>query len=222
MKNSLRIAMPKGRLMNAALDFLSQAGLAPEDGVDLGRRLVFSLPEATEALGVNVEVLAVKNADVATYVEHGVAEFGVCGTDVLNESGADVLRPYTFPFGRCRIVIAGREGMSIEQFEVGDTIRVASKFPRTTLKHFAYRGWNPEIIKLNGSVELGAVLGISDVIVDLVETGKTLRENNLEVLEDLGGTSVKLIAARSLARRQTRLLGELVDRFREVDAGGID
>lgn len=208
--------------MDASLEFLSQAGLAPSGGLDIGRRLVFPLVEASEALGVSIEVLAVKNADVATYVEHGVAEFGVCGTDVLNESGANVLRPYTLPFGRCRIAIAGRRGMSIEQFEVGDTIRVASKFPRTTLKHFAYRGWNPEIIKLNGSVELGAVLGIADVIVDLVETGNTLRENDLVILEDLGETSVKLIAARSLARQQTRILGELVDRFREVDGGGID
>lgn len=208
--------------MESSLQFLSQAGLAPTSGLDIGRKLVFPLFEASEALGVNIEVLVVKNADVATYVEHGVAEFGVCGTDVLNESGANVLRPYTLPFGRCRIAIAGRKGMSIEQFEVGDTIRVASKFPRTTLKHFAYRGWNPEIIKLNGSVELGAVLGIADVIVDLVETGNTLRENDLVVLEDLGATSVKLIAARSLARQQTRILGELVDRFREVDGGGID
>ena len=211
----LRIAMPKGRLMTSALEYFARAGLAPATAESIGRRLVVDLPEASAALGVPVEILVVKNADVATYVEHGVAHFGVCGTDVLDESGADVLRPYTFPFGRCRIAIAGPRGADISQFEAGDTVRVASKLPNTTRRHFARRGWNPEIIKLNGSVELGAVLGIADVIVDLVETGNTLRENDLVVLEDLGGTSVKLIAARSLSRVQMHVLGEVIDRFRE-------
>lgn len=214
--NALRIAMPKGRLMDQTLDFFSKAGLAPQGKLDIGRKLVVSLPEATDALGVQIELLIVKNADVPTYVEHGVAEFGVCGTDVLDEAGADVLRPYTFPFGRARLSIAGKAGLSIQEFEAGDTVRVASKFPKTTERYFRYRGWHPDIIQLNGSVELGAVLGIADVIVDLVETGNTLRENHLEEFEVLGETAVKLIASRSLSRTQMNVLGEFIDRLREV------
>lgn len=213
---TLRIAMPKGRLMDQTLDFFASAGLAPADGLDIGRKLVVELPEASAALGQPIELLIVKNADVPTYVEHGVAEFGICGTDVLDESGADVLRPYTFPFGRCRLSIAGPRGADVRDFEAGDTVRVASKLPRTTAHYFRHRGWHPEVVLLNGSVELGAVLGIADVIVDLVETGNTLRENDLEELEVLGETSVKLIASRSLSRDQMKVLGELIDRLREV------
>ena len=213
---TLRIAMPKGRLMDQTLAFFSRAGLAPEGNIEIGRKLVVELPEASDALGCTIELLIVKNADVPTYVEHGVAEFGVCGTDVLDEAGADVLRPYTFPFGKARLSIAGKVGLNIHEFEAGDTVRVASKFPKTTERHFRYRGWHPDIIKLNGSVELGAVLGIADVIVDLVETGTTLRENNLEEFEVLGETSVKLIASRSLSRGQMNTLGEFIDRLREV------
>lgn len=220
--NTLRIAMPKGRLMDSAFEFFASAGLAPKGQPDVGRKLVITLNEASTALGAPIEVLIVKNADVPTYVEHGIAEFGVCGTDVLDEAGADVLRPYTFPFGRCKLSIAGKNAMSREDLETGTVLRVASKLPRTTRRHFNDRGWKAEVVKLNGSVELGAVLGIADVIVDLVETGNTLRENDLKVLEDLDMTSVKLIAARSLSREQMHVLGELIDRLREVDSGGAE
>lgn len=220
--NTLRIAMPKGRLMDSAFEFFASAGLAPQGQPDVGRKLVITLNEASTALGAPIEVLIVKNADVPTYVEHGIAEFGVCGTDVLDEAGADVLRPYTFPFGRCKLSIAGKNAMSREDLETGTVLRVASKLPRTTRRHFNDRGWKAEVVKLNGSVELGAVLGIADVIVDLVETGNTLRENDLKVLEDLDMTSVKLIAARSLSREQMHVLGELIDRLREVDSGGAE
>lgn len=216
---TLRIAMPKGRLMKNTLKFFAQANLAPEEGLDIGRKLVVPLPEATAAFGSPVELLIVKNADVPTYVEHGVAEIGICGTDVLDEAAANVLRPYTFPFGRCNLSIAGPKGTTLQDYEVGDTVTVASKLPRTTAYHFEKRGWHPEVILLNGSVELGAVLRIADVIVDLVETGNTLRENDLEELEVLGETSVKLIASRSLSRSQMNILGEFIDRLREVDSG---
>src|SRR5699024_5690176 len=103
---TLRIAMPKGRLMNNTLKFFAKAGLAPDDGLDIGRKLLVPLPEASAAFGRPVELLIVKNADVPTYVEHGVAEMGICGTDVLDEADADVLRVYTFPFGRCNLSIA--------------------------------------------------------------------------------------------------------------------
>lgn len=216
---TLRIAMPKGRLMKDTLKFFAKADLAPKDGLDIGRKLLVPLPEAAAAFGRPVELLIVKNADVPTYVEHGVAEMGICGTDVLDEAGADVLRVYTFPFGRCHLSIAGPVGTKLADYEAGDTVTVASKLPRTTAHYFAQRGWHPEVIFLNGSVELGAVLRIADVIVDLVETGNTLRENDLEELEVLGETSVKLIAARSLSRTQMNVLGEFIDRMREVDSG---
>ncbi len=214
---ALQIAMPKGRLMNNTLDFFSKANLAPEGGLDIGRKLVVPLPEAETAFGRPVELLIVKNADVPTYVEHGIAHMGICGTDILNEVGAEVLRPYTFPFGKCRLAIAGPTGMKLSDFTAGDTVRVASKLTHTAAFYCRKRGWHPEMVKLNGSVELGAVLRIADVIVDLVETGSTLRENNLEELEVLTETSVKLIASRSLSRTQMNVVAEWIDRLREVE-----
>ncbi len=211
--STLRIAMPKGRLMESALAEFERAGIS-EKAPDIGRKLVIPLKNGS---GSKLELLLVKNADVPTYVEHGVAEFGVCGTDVLDEADCDVMRPWTFAFGRCRIAIAGRPEVDMSRWSAGDTLLVASKYPRITRRHFSDRGWNAEVIKLNGSVELAAVLGLSDVIVDLVESGRTLKENGLVVHEVLGETRVKLIATRGLTRAQNDVLAWMVDELSAAD-----
>lgn len=215
-----RIAVPKGRLMKSTLKALVASGLLSDREIEVGRKLVVSLDELSETLGVPVRLLLLKNADVPTYVEHGVAQVGVCGTDVLDEADADVYEPLTFPFGRCRISIAARNEIRPEELRARETLRIATKYPRIARRWFARQGWNVDVIKLNGSVELGAVLGLSDAIVDLVETGRTLKENHLRVIEDIGETRVKLIANKSLSRRDARAAQSLVEALRGESATG--
>jgi ATP phosphoribosyltransferase len=212
MIGALRIALPKGRLFDDTLAYLAQSGVFPEP-VDPGRRLVVPVPGARTTLGVDVELLLLKNADVPVYVEHGVAQLGVVGSDVLDEQGADVFRVWSLPFGSCRISVAGREGQSIEALRRRDMLRVATKYPRIAERHFEALGQRIEVVELSGSVELGAALGLADVIVDLVETGRTLRENGLVELETIGTTTAYLVAHRALrhahARAVDRLAGAL-------------
>jgi ATP phosphoribosyltransferase len=207
---TLRLAMPKGRLVQDTLRWMVQAGLLDTDEVEIGRRLVVPLPGAEARLGLPMEMLLLKNADVPTYVEHGVADLGVCGTDLLDEVRPRVLRAATLPFGSCRISIAARIDVDPAMLRRCDVLRVATKYPRTARAHFDSLGIPVELFVLGGSVELAAVLGLSDVIVDLVETGRTLDENHLHVLEDIGRTEVKVIVNRSLSRQRARAVDTLV------------
>lgn len=216
----LRIALPKGRLMERTVAWFGRAGLLDPASVDAGRRLVVPLPSLAAPLGMPVELLLLKNADVPTYVEHGVAQVGVCGTDVLDESGSDVLRPLTLPFGSCRIAIAGPRGVRIDDLSGRDQLRIATKYTRTARAWFEARGWPVELIELGGSVELAAVLGLSDAIVDLVETGRTLVENDLEVLEVIGHTRVLLVANRALPAAHARAVQRLIDALQHTPAPG--
>jgi len=210
MTDALRLAVPKGRLMKQTLRTLAASGVVDSGAVDPGRRLVVRVDGADAVLGRPLELLLLKNADVPTYVEHGVAEVGVCGTDVLDESDANVWRPHTFDFGSCRIAIAARAGTTAADLRARPTLRIATKYTRTAARWFAGRGQAVDLVKLNGSVELGAVLGLADAIVDLVETGRTLVENDLEVVEVIGQTQVKLIANRSLGRAQAAAVDRMV------------
>lgn len=209
----LRLAVPKGRLMQSTLTYLSRAGVTAGDDLDPGRKLVLDVPGAEDHLGAPLQLLLLKNADVPTYVEHGVADAGVSGTDVLEESDAEVLRPFTFPFGSCRVALAARRGVGPEVLERPSGLRIATKYVRRAHRLAAARGWSAEIVELSGSVELGAVLGLADVILDLVETGRTLEANDLEIVEVVDHTRVKLIAAPALSGARRRSVGRLVDAF---------
>lgn len=217
MTKPLRLAVPKGRLMQRTLSYLERAGVASAAALDPGRRLVLEVPDAAAQIGAPLELLLLKNADVPTYVEHGVAEAGVCGTDVLEESDAEVLRPHTFPFGSCRVALAGRPEIDLSALEPGAHLRIATKFVRQARALAAARGWHAEIIELSGSVELGAVLGLADVILDLVETGSTLKANGLVVHEVVSETRVKLIAAPALSGTRRDAVSRLVRAFAAVD-----
>src|SRR6266545_1117930 len=165
----LIIAIAKGRLQTEALELLAMAGLPIPNCAESSRRL------AMEDESRRHRFVFVKPGDVPVYVEHGIA-----GRDVLLESEADLLQPLSFAIGSCRIVVAA----PIDTRENGHgMLRVATKYPRIAAAHFAAQGQPVEIIELSGSVELAPVLGLADCIVDLVETGRTLRENGLRVLE---------------------------------------
>jgi ATP phosphoribosyltransferase len=185
----LRIALPKGRLYQPAVNLFSRIGIAP--AADPGRRLL--LPSSDP----QIEFFIAKPADVAVYVESGAADLGVTGTDILREHNSDVLEPVELGFGACRLVVATPAGAPWPARPGGQTARVATKYPRLSHQHFAFQGRPVEIIPVNGSVEVAPLLGLSHWIVDLVDTGATLRANDLEERETILQVGAVLIANRA-------------------------
>ena len=167
----LTIAVAKGRLQDEALALLARAGARVASQDLASRRL------SVEDESGRYCFIFVKPADVPVYVEHGIADCGIVGRDVLLESGTDLLQPLTLEIGRCRIVVAVQIGVSLNELGM---LRVATKYPRIATAHFGARGRPVEIIELSGSVELAPGLGLADCIVDLVASGRTLRENGLK------------------------------------------
>ena len=185
----LRIALAKGRLYQPSVERFRLAGAAP--AADPGRRLL--IPSTDPA----IEFLVVKPADVPVYVESGAADLGVTGTDVLRESGADVLEPLELGFGLCRLVVASPANTGYPVLPGGITARVATKYPRLAHAHFAERGRPVDIIQVNGSVEVAPLLSLAHWIVDLVDTGNTLRANGLVERETILHCGAVLVANRA-------------------------
>jgi ATP phosphoribosyltransferase len=183
------VALAKGRLYEPAVACFARAGIVVEP--EPGRRLLIPSSDPT------VEFLVVKPADVAVYVESGAADLGVTGTDVLRESDADVLEPLELGFGACRLVIANPGNEPYPDLPGGQTARVASKYPRLAWQHFAERGRPVEIITVNGSVEVAPLLGLAHWIVDLVDTGNTLKANGLAERETILQVGAVLVANRA-------------------------
>jgi ATP phosphoribosyltransferase len=202
---SLTLALSKGRLLPGAEALFQRAGLPfPQDE---GRRLVVALD--------GLRFLFVKDADVPTYVEYGTADCGIAGRDVLLESGSDVYEPLDLGFGQCRMVVAGPAGSDYRQ---ASTVRVASKYPRVAAAHFRARGLSAEVVRLAGSVELAPALGLADCIVDVVETGRTLRDNGLEVVEEVAACSARLVVNPASFHARRADLSGLVERLRGARA----
>ncbi len=200
MSAPLTLALPKGRLTEQVLERMESVGMKVEFEK---RKLV-----AHDSEG-RIKILLVKNADLPVYVHHGIAGLGVCGEDVLYEYGYPFVKLHTFDFGSTSMCLAGRKGESLVLSKGG--IRVASKFTRFARDYFHDRGIPVEVIKLNGSVELAPVLGLTPYIVDLVETGNTLKANDLEVFEKLADIQVRLIANPAYFKLKFQEIGEFVD-----------
>lgn len=184
----LNIALPKGRLGDKVYRLFSQIGYDCLEMEEENRKLVFENVER------DLRYLLVKPSDVAIYVERGAADIGVVGRDVLLETEPDVYELLDLGFGKCRLAMAAKNGWTDD---VSLPLRVATKYPNVTAKYFAGRNRQIEIVKLNGSIELAPLLGLTDVIVDIVETGKTLEENHLSVVADIEYSSARLIANKS-------------------------
>jgi len=200
---SLTIALSKGRLLEGAAARFAGAGFEfPEQET---RRLIVETEE--------LRYLFVKDMDVPVYVEHGVADAGICGTDVLLETASDVLVPLDLGYGRCRMVLAARP-TSVFFGSRPPSFRVATKYPRVTQTFFEARGQAPEIVKLQGSVEIAPGLGLADCIVDMVETGRTLRANGLEVVEEIATTSARLVLNRASDHIKRTEVAELLARLK--------
>lgn len=184
----LNVALPKGRLGEKVYAMFAQAGFECPSILETNRKLIFENPEK------NVRYFWVKPSDVSIYVERGAADIGVAGKDILLEYKPDVYELLDLHMGVCRMAVAGKK----EFFDDGRrTLRVATKFSNIAGSYYAGIGREIDIIHLNGSIELAPILGLSDVIVDIVETGSTLKENNLEVKETILPISARLIANKS-------------------------
>ena len=200
MTETLDIALPKGRLGEKVIALLGKAGMGCTNLDEDSRKLVLESEDGS------LRFFWVKPADVPIYVERGAADVGVAGKDVLLEHGADVYELLELGLGKCRMCVAGYPGAE----ERAGTLRVATKFPNIATRHFQNRGRTIDIIKLNGSIELAPILGLSDVIVDIVETGTTLKENNLAVLEEILPISARLIANKAAFRFKRGQVSKLV------------
>ena len=184
----LNIALPKGRLGETVYDAFERAGFPCPSIRENSRKLIFENPEA------DVRYFWVKPSDVAIYVERGAADVGVAGKDILLEYEPNVYELLDLGVGKCRMAVAAPKNWRDNgQY----TLRVATKFTRIAKRHYAAVGRDIDVIHLNGSIELAPILGLSDVIVDIVETGTTLRENNLEVVETIVPISARLIANKA-------------------------
>jgi len=200
---SLTIALSKGRLLSGAAGLFTKAGLTfpPQDT----RRLIVEAGD--------LRFLFVKDMDVPVYVEYGVADAGICGSDVLLEAGSDVLVPLDLAYGRCRLVLAAPPSSGFAEVWPA-TLRVATKYARVAKGFFEARGQAADIVKLQGSVEIAPGLGLADCIVDMVETGRTLRENGLEVVEELAATSARLVVNRASDHIKRAEIADLIARLK--------
>lgn len=197
----LRIALSQGTLLADTRAALAAAGLATDVLDEGSRRLV--VPAA------DVEYVLARPSDVPTHVAHGAADLGIVGKDVLLETDADVLELVDLGFGRCRFVVAAPAGSvdrSLDEYRHLGSLEVATKYPRVAERHFQGRGIQVELIRLGGSVELAPQVGLADWIVDLVSTGRTLKENHLAIVEEIAVCTARLIANRvSYARDRERI-----------------
>ncbi len=207
----LRIALAKGRIAQDAIALLIRAGYDLESFDKKSRKLVFEDPEG------RISIVFVKSDDIPVYVEKGAADVGIVGKDVLAEAEADVYEMLDLKFGNCRMCAAGFEPWQLPARK----LVVASKYPNVARRYFAKLGIHTEVLKLNGSVELAPIMGLAEIIVDIVETGNTLRENNLQILETLFPVSARLIVNKVSLKTRYEPIQELLKGLRQqVDGEG--
>ncbi|BAD41823.1 ATP phosphoribosyltransferase [Symbiobacterium thermophilum] len=208
----ITIALPKGRPYAATVRFLREAGLAgPELEPEEGRSLYVECPAQ------GTRFIIARDSDVPTYVEYGAADLGIVGKNVLMELEPQVYELLDLGYSQCRFVLAAPAGVDPRQLLSGRSRqRVATKYPRMTEAYFNSRGLQVETIFLHGSIEVAPKVGLADLIVDIVETGRTLRENNLVVVEELWTSSMRLIANRAAYRLRAERIGPMVQRLREL------
>ena len=201
MKTMLNVALPKGRLGEKVYAMFEKAGFECPSIKENNRKLIFENPEK------GVRYFWVKPSDVSIYVEHGAADIGVAGKDILLEYEPEIFELLDLDIGKCRMAVAAKKDF---RDDTQKTLRVATKFANITKNYYASMGRDIDIIHLNGSIEIAPILGLSDVIVDIVETGTTLKENNLEVIETIIPISARLIANKSSFRFKSEQIEKIV------------
>jgi ATP phosphoribosyltransferase len=207
----LTIALPRGRILDEALPLFKRAGfdLGAAEKARAGRRLIIPIPEH------DLRVLIVRDTDVPSYVEHGAADMGIAGRDVLDEQDRDLYEPLDLEIGCCRMVVAEPEDKPVDE-NTQLHLRYASKFVEITRRHLQARGTVAEIIKLYGSIEIAPLVGLADRIVDLVSSGETLRQHRLREVETILNVSARLCVGRAAAKLHAERIDELVGKLREA------
>jgi len=206
----LTIALPKGKLFSRSVELLAKIGYSAENVVEDSRKLVIANEET------KVKFIITKTVDLPTYVEYGAADIGIIGKDVLLEEDKDVYELLDLKYGKCRLMLAVPEHKRRPNLTDYAHLRVATKYPNSSRKYFDKLGIQTEIIKLNGSIELAPIVGLSELIVDIVETGTTLRENKLAELDVVYHASARLIANKVSFKLQFERLNKLVKDLRFV------
>ena len=208
MAKPLRIALTKGRLEKDTVSLLEKLGYDCTAVREKGRRLILPIPDA------NLEVVLAKANDVITYVEHGVCDMGVVGKDTIIEMQGKFFELVDLGFGRCKFALATKKG---SDFYSGFGVKcIATKYPNVARRFFESKGMDVDIVKIEGSVELAPLLGLADGIVDIVETGSTLHENGLAVLEEVCPLSARLIVNQVSMQMEKERIGKLVNDLKEA------
>ena len=208
-KDFITVALPKGKLFGLSAELLSKVGWSAEGLHEKSRKLIITNEQA------RLKFIITKTADVPTYVEYGAADIGIIGKDVILESGKDVYELLDLGFGKCHLMMAVPKDKKRPRLEDYNFTRVATKFPRIAEKFFSSRGMQMEYIKLNGSIELSPLIGMSESIVDIVETGTTLRENNLEEIVTIMDATARLIANRVSYKLKFDRINSLVENLQQ-------
>jgi len=210
----ITLALAKGRIFEETLPLLAAVGIEPTED-ESSRKLILATRDA------NLRLILVRAADVPTYVQYGAADLGVAGRDLLAEHGGQGLyQPLDLGIAKCRMVVAVREGFDYAAaVKQGARLRVATKYIRTAREHFAAKGVHVDLIRLYGSMELAPLVGLADAIVDLVDTGNTLRANKLIVVEELAPISSRLIVNPASMKLKREALAPLIEAFRQASHG---
>ncbi|MCZ6469497.1 MAG: ATP phosphoribosyltransferase [Candidatus Dadabacteria bacterium] len=203
----ITIAIARGRLLDEAGALLIKAGYAVNNILKDSRKLIFEYPK------LNLKFLIIRPTDIPAYVEYGAADCGIVGKDTLIEEKHDLYEPLDLRIGKCKLVVAAPKGFD---FSSNKSLRVATKYPKTSYEHFTRLGVGAEIIKLYGSVELAPLVGLSDVIVDLSASGETLRKNNLVEFETITDITARLVVNRVSMKVKSKEIKELIKRLKKV------
>jgi len=202
MSGNITIALSKGRIFKETVPLLKQAGIEPVDDPETSRKLILDTNHK------DVKLVIIRATDVPTYVQFGAADVGVAGKDVLMEHGGEGLyEPLDLKIARCKMMVAGREG----QAQTNGRLRIATKYINSTRRYYAEQGKQVEVIKLYGSMELAPIVGLADYIVDLVDTGNTLRANGLAPLEHIADISSRLIVNRASLKMKHERIQAFID-----------
>ena len=213
-RGQIAIALPKGRLLPEAIKLFEATGIEGLEGLMESRRLLCE--DVTGAY----RFMVLRPADIPTYVEYGATDMGVVGKDILLEQERDVYEPLDLKFGACRLVVAQPKNLQQRWSPGGfSSVRVATKYPKLAERYFAQQGVQVEIIRLSGSIELAPLVGLSERIVDLVDTGRTLQENDLEEVEEIATATARLIVNRAALKTKHQQVRGLIDRLQAVVQG---
>lgn len=204
----ITVALPKGRIMESTVQFFEQAGIhIPNNS---GRKLILESEDGA------LRYILCRASDIVTYVEYGVADVGIAGLDKLRESERNVYEPLLLPFGKCRLALCGLVDRPNVPLRYMSQPSVATSFPKLTAQFFRGQGINAEVIQLSGSVELAPLLGLSDLVVDIVETGSTLKANGLAEIETIMEIQSVLIVNRVAQHSKTEALQGMIEALRKI------